>query len=474
MNPAFPQRLLLIDDDLVDRLALTRLLSRAPTPWTIEECGDGTRLGDAADFDAILLDYSLPQTTGLELLQRLRATGVDTPVIVLSGQRDQRIVVDLLRHGATDYLIKDELTSERLLTTLTNAIATCRAQRHARRHERALRLLVEGTAPTIGSDFFQALTRLLADAFHARQVLVAELIDDGRTARCLAANSDGVRAEGGEYALVEAPCRATLTSAISVAGDGTRLRFRGMAPFAPAPHYRGLAVRDDCGAAIGVLALLNDHPIANDSEDEALLAVFAARAAAELRRLRAETALAGSLRLEKGLAACARILLADTHPPRTLALALQHLLPAASAHAVTLYENEDDDLLGCCARRTAQAGNGDGSEERLAYRHGLRRWENDLSSGIPIHAPVHLLPANEQPLLTRAGIGAVLVLPLHIAGHWAGFLRLDHRQSNHRWLKEELGLLRNVAELIGIYCGRRGPTTDSQRLLAAERAEQRR
>jgi DNA-binding NarL/FixJ family response regulator len=451
-----PCRLLLIDDDLVDRLAIVRLLSRAPEPWSIEECGDGTRLGEAAGFDAILLDYSLPQSTGLELLQRLRASGADTPVIALSGQRDQRIAIELLRHGATDYLIKDALTGERLHTTLVNAIAACRAQRQARRHERALRLLVEGTAPTIGSDFFQALTRLLADAFTVRQVLVAEVIDDGRTARCLAMNCDGVHVAGGEYALAEAPCRAALTTAASVAGDATRLRFHGVQPCAPAAHYRGLAIRDDGGSSIGVLALLHDQPIPSDAEDEALLTVFAARAAAEIRRLRAETALAGSLRLEKGLAACARILLADAHPPRTLILALQHLLAAASAHTVTLYENEDDDVLGCCARRTAQAGASDGGDERLAYRNGLRRWENDLSSGIPVHAPVHLLPANEQSALVRAGIGAVLALPLHIDGRWAGFLRLDHRLSGHRWLKEELNLLRNVAELIGIYCGRRG------------------
>jgi len=119
-------------------------------------------------------------------------------------------------------------------------------------------------------------------------------------------------------------------------------------------------------------------------------------------------------------------------------------------------------VLGCCARRTAQAGASDGGDERLAYRNGLRRWENDLSSGIPVHAPVHLLPANEQTALVRAGIGAVLALPLHIDGRWAGFLRLDHRLSGHRWLKEELNLLRNVAELIGIYCGRRGATVPSR------------
>ena len=66
----------------------------------------------------ISLDYSLPDMTGAEVLQKIKAFDKDTDVIILSSQQDVSTAVKLLREGAYDYLTKDSETKERLLHLL--------------------------------------------------------------------------------------------------------------------------------------------------------------------------------------------------------------------------------------------------------------------------------------------------------------------------------------------------------------------
>jgi CheY-like chemotaxis protein len=457
-------RVLVVDDDAVDRMGIARLLSADGLRCEVVECGDGIAglrelLG--ARFDAALLDYHLPDADGLEVLRSARAAGVETPVVALSGQRDQRVAVELMKEGAADYLVKDGLDAERLATTLRNVVASHRAERRARSSEQALRTLVEATAPVVGADFFHALARHLATAFGARHALVGELVDDDRMCRALALWSDDGYLPGREYALAAAPCRALPAAAGSVAAADVRLDFCAGLGFLAAGGYRGIALRDHDGKAVGLLAVLADHPIEHDERHEALLTVFAARAAAELERLRAEQALASSLRLEKGMVGFARALLADTQPARTLELALKLLLDAVDATGMSLHENEDDEMEGLravCIAATSLDGAAGAVGQRLPYRSGFRRWENDLSSGLPVSGLVRMLPSCEQPALLRAGMRAVMALPYHVHGLWAGYLRIEH-QHEHRWLKEEVRLLRGATGLLGTYlerCGRHG------------------
>lgn len=77
-------------------------------------CIDNLHLNPAV----ISLDYSLPDLTGEEVLQKIKAYNSDTAVIILSGQQDIATAVKLLKQGAYDYITKDDETRERLLNTL--------------------------------------------------------------------------------------------------------------------------------------------------------------------------------------------------------------------------------------------------------------------------------------------------------------------------------------------------------------------
>jgi two-component system response regulator AtoC len=70
--------------------------------------------------DVITLDYSLPDKNGGEVLKKIREVDNEVQVIIISGQEDVGIAVDLLKKGAYDYIVKDADTKDRLWNTVSN------------------------------------------------------------------------------------------------------------------------------------------------------------------------------------------------------------------------------------------------------------------------------------------------------------------------------------------------------------------
>lgn len=70
------------------------------------------------DPDFISLDYSLPDTSGLEVMQKIHAYNPKLPVAIVSGQDDVNTAVNLLKEGAYDYFVKDEEVKNRLWHSL--------------------------------------------------------------------------------------------------------------------------------------------------------------------------------------------------------------------------------------------------------------------------------------------------------------------------------------------------------------------
>lgn len=119
-----PLRVLVVDDDVVDRMAVKRQIARTGVPVETREA-EGVleaigRLSDAA-FDCVLLDFNLPDGDGLTFLRGLRSAGISVPVVMLTGQNDPEVVADLVMAGAADYIPKAQLTAERLV----QAFARC-------------------------------------------------------------------------------------------------------------------------------------------------------------------------------------------------------------------------------------------------------------------------------------------------------------------------------------------------------------
>jgi signal transduction histidine kinase len=117
----------IVDDSAVDRVTYRRYLeSAANLGWHIVDCESA---GEALDLcqrdcpDVILVDYLLPATNGLELIQELTEKLETLPVIImLTGQGNEAVAVAAMKLGAQDYLIKGELTAQKLVCAVTDAL----------------------------------------------------------------------------------------------------------------------------------------------------------------------------------------------------------------------------------------------------------------------------------------------------------------------------------------------------------------
>jgi len=99
--------LLVIEDDQVIGKALRKGLSEAGHGCAWAKDGErGLELAASQQFEAIILDLMLPGQPGLDVLKQLRATGVKTPVIVLTALGSVEERVSGLNAGADDYVIK--------------------------------------------------------------------------------------------------------------------------------------------------------------------------------------------------------------------------------------------------------------------------------------------------------------------------------------------------------------------------------
>ena len=70
--------------------------------------------------DVVTLDYSMPDMTGDQILTQIKESSPETKVIVISGQEDVKIALDLLKKGAYDYIVKDEDAKDRLWNSIIN------------------------------------------------------------------------------------------------------------------------------------------------------------------------------------------------------------------------------------------------------------------------------------------------------------------------------------------------------------------
>lgn len=122
-----PTRILLIDDDAVDRTSVRRALKKSGLKNDLTEAPDGTtglRLAREGAFDCILLDYRLPDVDTFDLLASLLALpGEGHAVLMLTGEADEDLAFRLMRAGALDYLAKAEATPSSLARAIRYAEA---------------------------------------------------------------------------------------------------------------------------------------------------------------------------------------------------------------------------------------------------------------------------------------------------------------------------------------------------------------
>jgi len=119
-------RLLVVDDDDVDRERVVRLAGSSPLSAETVQASNGDEaraLLKNQDFDCVVLDNQLPDGTGAELLRALcDDLSWRCPVIMVTGAGDEELAAEVMRSGAADYLPKNRLSTDNLYRAVRRSI----------------------------------------------------------------------------------------------------------------------------------------------------------------------------------------------------------------------------------------------------------------------------------------------------------------------------------------------------------------
>ncbi|MGI0495370.1 PAS domain S-box protein [Alkalinema pantanalense CENA528] len=164
-----------------------------------------------------------------------------------------------------------------------------------KRHEEALRLVVDGTSASTGNEFFRSCVKFLAEALQMPFAFITEFIDETRSrARMLAVWAGEDFAPNFEYDLTGTPCAIT-------AKDGFARFPKSLQTLFPEDQdlgtwgvdsYLSIALVDSHGHWLGTMGVLHTQPMdEQDQIQESILRIFAARVGAEIERKQTEAIL---------------------------------------------------------------------------------------------------------------------------------------------------------------------------------------
>ena len=114
-----PIQVLIIEDSPVVRSVVKNMLVKGHhTPFEVhgsENLTKGLAWLNESSVDVIILDLSLPESTGVETIGKVRAADSDVPIVVFTASDDDRLAMAAMHHGANDYLVKTEVKQGSLL-----------------------------------------------------------------------------------------------------------------------------------------------------------------------------------------------------------------------------------------------------------------------------------------------------------------------------------------------------------------------
>lgn len=151
-------KVLFIDDDKVDRMAIKQFAEKENFKYDYKICGsleEAGRILEDNKFDAIISDYMLGSETAFDLFDIVK----NTPIIIITGLGDEKIAVKAMKSGAYDYLIKDPEDSylKTLAITIENVIKRKQVEDELKQYRNNLEELVQNRTSQLTKEIHERI-----------------------------------------------------------------------------------------------------------------------------------------------------------------------------------------------------------------------------------------------------------------------------------------------------------------------------
>lgn len=141
-------KILLVDDDPGDYRVAKLALARSPhavgfAVETVESLAEAVESLNSHSFDLVLLDLGLPDSRGLETVDRIYEACPNIAIVVLTGLANEEVGVEAIKRRAMDYLVKGQYSGDMLVRAIRYSLERKRAEEELRKHREHLEVRVK-------------------------------------------------------------------------------------------------------------------------------------------------------------------------------------------------------------------------------------------------------------------------------------------------------------------------------------------
>ena len=203
---------------------------------------------------------------------------------VLKSWRNESIVISAFALGAAILFF---ILFRVIIQQLQN---TAKKTEDSRRMESTIQSILKNTSKAIGQDYFEALCIQLSKVLDSKYAFIGQVLPEKTKVKTIAFSVNQQIMPNVTYDLVHTPCEGVLAQEICFYENGIRKLFPEdfMLEDMNAESYIGLTLFDSHKNPVGIMVVIDERPMTESHLAKSLMGVFAARASAELERLRTE------------------------------------------------------------------------------------------------------------------------------------------------------------------------------------------
>jgi signal transduction histidine kinase/DNA-binding response OmpR family regulator len=282
-------KILHIEDNEDDAFLIERALKKGGYDLFVKRVETAQEIEQALkadDWDIILSDFDLPNYSGIAALELVMDKRPDLPFILVSGAVGEEMAVELMRKGAVDYIMKDNLSP--LVPVVDRELAESKNRRIIRENDLAMQSIVKGIVGTTGEESFEKILQGLCNLVGAESGLIG--VVDKDSIDTLSALIDHKKSSILRYDISGSPCQVVMD-------DGFQLYSENVCGLFPKDKilvemgiesYVGVSLQNTVKKVIGVLCIFSGHKIKIPDRLKDYMEIVAAKAASEIERIKSE------------------------------------------------------------------------------------------------------------------------------------------------------------------------------------------